>query len=395
MERARCVQVVKVNNNPNRWIQWDGLDRLLPLINWVDGQAVIFSNASSCIIHVGPATPELRLAPLLRLVANPNLRKVWVKPFSSSSHPYCSIQDANEALSVVHDAQGPNSRLEWLSIFPETTEHAPQLRTTLLSKIAPVASHLTHCTLSAWALSITALEVLARAPLMRLEVQGRFATESGDLSLAPTLQLPENAFGLLQSLLVSYVPVEPVCQLVATPRILANIQALRIEVSPLDDLFIDEDEMYNRILTRVIERTPRLLTLCLISSRNEDSEGYLVGAQVIEALIAKRLDVLRLYRFKLEGLGFSRLLPGVAEWENLCHLAIMHQDLTPQDLSCLSILPNLSELSGNISWPLGKSEALPIANGFAKWLDLASQFRFGTKYRAIPNYERVVMRICK
>ncbi|KAG8690913.1 hypothetical protein FRC11_008150 [Ceratobasidium sp. 423] len=395
LDRAKCVKVVKINSNPDRWIKWDGLGLLLPLVGGTSDRQVILPNAVSCIIHVGRATSTFKVAPLVKLMANPNLRKIWVKPFSLSTHPYCPVEDASAALSAVLAAQDNNPRLEWLGLFPETTENAPQLRTTLLGHFSQISRNLTHCTISAWALSLSTLVALSRAPLVRLEVQGRFAAESDDLSFAATLQLPEDAFGTLDALIVSRVPAQTACHLLATPRVLANIRSLRVEVFPVDDWFVDEHEMYAGVLNRAIEQTPHLTTLCLISSRGEDQEGYFIGARSIEALATKRLNILRLYRFTLEGLGFSRLLAGAEEgWGNLRQLAVMHQDLTPPDFVSLSQLPNLESLSGNISWPLGQREAHPPTSGFAHWLDLTSQFRFGQSCRSTSEDKLLISRIC-
>ncbi|KAG8690845.1 hypothetical protein FRC11_008720 [Ceratobasidium sp. 423] len=381
LNRAGLVKRLKVNGSSKNWVRWDSLDRLPPLVTAINRQGVIFPGVTTCIIQAPPGgVQELKVAPLARLVANPRLRRFWVVPNSSATHPPSSVQDALNTLSILKAAQDNESQIDWLGIFPETVEHAPQLRKAFVEHLAPFAQQLTHCTLSAWALSVPALIALSFAPLVRLEVQGRFAADGEDLSLVQTLDLSEHSFSSLQSLIISNVPVQVACQMLAIPRVLLNIGSLRVEVSAVDDLSVDEDEMYAGILTRAIEQTPCLHTLCLISSRKENQPGYPIPAEVIGPLFTKHLDALRLYRFSLEGVGLSRLLPGIVGegWRNLRSLVVMHQNLTPEDLRSLSALPYLEDLAGNVSWPLGARREVAPTQGFYQWLNLTSQFRFGT-----------------
>jgi hypothetical protein len=392
---ATCVTRLRVYNNPHKWVKWTCLERLLLLVEEADdGRFALLPWVTHCTFQVGPHTRQLTLAPIVKLVANPTLQYLWVEPLSPNQHPFCSIEDASQVFETLSTTRLPTSCLEWLSIFPEATRFAPTLRPGLVSLFVPLATHLRYCTISAWMLSQATLLALAQAPLRRLEVQGRFAVDAEDLSMMSVLEMPEGSFAELATLIISNVPLQVAYQLLSTHIILDNVQSLRVEIAVLNDLDNDEDTLYTQLFQR-LTAAPALRNLCLIASREESDHPLSIAPNLLLPLINKNLDVLRLYRFSIaDTSGFSILHAGKRlEWANLTQLAVMHQDLTPEDLVELSHFPCLKELSGNVSIALGTRRRNALGDGFACHLKLSSQFRFPSVYLETTQNVQLVGRI--
>jgi hypothetical protein len=392
---ATCVVRLRVYNNPQKWINWARLDRLLPLVQEAgDGRLGLLPWVTHCTFQVGPQTRRLILAPLVKLVASPTLKHLWVQPSSPNQHAYCTIEDASEVFGALSAAFLPRSRLEWLSIFPETTTSTPGLRPALVDRFVPLTHHLEYCSISAWLLSEATIIALAQAPLRWLEAHGRFAVDSGDLSRIQFQDMPQGAFAQLATLVVNDVPLELAYHLLSTRSIIDHVRSLRIEIAPVDDLDNDEDVLYTNLL-HWVAAAPYLDNFCFIAGRGEAETPYPISPALLLPLLAKNLVALRLYRFSLAGtVGFSLFHdPGNHAWTSLRRIAIMHQDLVPEDFVQLSHLPSLGELSGNVSIPLGRRRDAALAGGFRKQLILSSQFRFSRRYQGTPADAQVLTHI--
>ncbi|KAG8722115.1 hypothetical protein FRC08_006884 [Ceratobasidium sp. 394] len=397
LTRAGWVARLTVNRNPCKWIEWTNLDRLLPLKALArDARIALLPWVTHFSLQIAGSGMELNLAPLIRLVATPVLRVLWVYPCSATVHHWCSIPDALALFSALSDAPRiPEKGLEVLSLFPETTAVSiPDQRPQLVQIFAPLARQLRLCTISEWLVTPAVITALAAAPLERLEIQGRFAVDGANLDGVSQLILPARAFTRLHTLVLSHIALEPVTQLLGTPHILECVEALRVEITPVDFSGPQDDQLYSQVLQRVLG-APALRTACFIAGQRDGESGHGLPPHLVTQLAEKQLDVLRLYHFRIDGVvGFGVFhAQGSAAWNNLTRIAMMHQNLTPEDLTAFSRFPNLSAISANISLVLGAKRQGESAAGFARHLQLSSQFFFGCEYTASNSDFQAIIRI--
>ncbi|KDN36675.1 hypothetical protein RSAG8_10673, partial [Rhizoctonia solani AG-8 WAC10335] len=385
------VQRLRVNSNPNRFVAWQGLDRLLGLPALVNQQAVmpVLTHFS---IEVGQKYRRVELAPFIRLVANRRLQQIWVAPNLSRVYPRSTLADGEGVFNALISAFGNEQPLQWLSMrYPESVENEGERRDKMIQLFLPLSRNLRYFNTTIWFVSLPLLHALSQAPLERLEIQGRAPVPHVDMDMVDQLALPEGAFANLRLLLLQDVPLGFARHLIMVQPLINNIVALRLEIC--DIIEIEEDEEDEEVLyLQLIQRLaafPRLRELTFSSSRPESGLPYPLPITILEPLIQKRLELLRLFRVGIpdsQGFQWLRYPITTGHWENLKVLSIMHQDLKADDMICLAGLPNIIELGGNVSLALATTPQEPFAGGFMQHLRFSSQYRFRARFD--QSYDR-------
>jgi hypothetical protein len=376
-DRAALVRRVQVNEDPRRWIRWGGLRRLLAMLPRAgDNRLCLLPWVTHFWVEVDTER-EVMLGSMARMVANPLLEVFWVTPCSAAAHPWSPIQDSTQVLQAIGTRLDiDNPRLRKISLFPETPTRADELRAPLMTAFQPVAALLASCTISEWFLSSEVLLYLGQGPLERLEVQGRTGAGDADLRGLADIVLPEGSFVQLRTLVLSGISLECASDVLRVEALMANVSALRIEIAAVHDIEVAEGPLYIQLF-QLLGAAPQVRDLCLIAGQAEHEAGYVIAPGMVSTLIANEPDVLRLYRFRLNEPGFLPFHPvGPHAWGNVTRIAMMHQDLTPDDISALCELPSLGDLSGNIALALAPQED-ELTLCFPQPIHLSSQFRLG------------------
>ncbi|KAG8731917.1 hypothetical protein FRC11_001582 [Ceratobasidium sp. 423] len=390
---AELVERLKVNSNPNQFVNWRHLERLLDL-PMGPNRGVIMPGVTHFSIKVARRYRRVEAAPFIRLMANNRLQQIWIAPNRSQIYPRSTLTDAEGVFEALTDAFGDEHPLQWLSFYPESVQDEGPRRDAMIQQFLPLSRSLRFLNMTIWFLSIPLLLTLSQAPLERFEIQGRAPVPYVDMSLLGQIQFPEGAFTNLRLLFLQDVPLGFASQLFLAQPLINNVEILRLELCNIDEVEEDPDVLYLAIFQR-LAAFPNLREFTFTSNRTEFGQPYPLTMDLLRPLLQKRLNVLRLFRVGItESNGFESLRYVERDvWENLTLLCIMHQDITPEDLFCLAQLPNIVELGANIGVPLGARHHGSRTTGFSQFIVFSSQYRFRARYN--PGYDqRIVERIC-
>ena len=383
------VQRLKVNSNPNRFVSWQGLDRLLPLARLAGpGRRVVMPQVTHFSIDVGPKYKKVVLAPYLKLCANRWLEQVWVSPNRSRVYPRSSLTDVGDAFQTLTGAFENQQPLRWLSCYPESLVVDREGRGVLTQHFLPLSRNLTFFNTTIWFVSAPLISALSTTPLERLEIQGSAPVPYFDVDLVNQLPLSDRAFPHLRLLLLQNVPLGFARQLLLFQPLIQNVAILRLEICDVTDLEEDDDILYLAVIQR-LAAFPRLRELTFSSARLESARPYPVSMALLQPVIDKRLEHLRLFRICIsDSIGLQRLrYPTIDNWQNLKTLTIMHQNLIPDDLMYLTGLPNLVELGGNVGREMSTPAWSPFVQGFAHHLTFTSQFRLPSQFQPLQDIQ--------
>ncbi|EUC58929.1 hypothetical protein RSOL_284780, partial [Rhizoctonia solani AG-3 Rhs1AP] len=379
---AGAVQRLKVNSNPDRFVRWTRLDRLLSLAVHA-GRETVLPNVTHFSIEVSRRYKQVELAPFIQLLANPRLQQVWVSPNRSLHYPRSTVVDADNVLSVLISSFGNEQPLQWLSYYPEDMQLNRAMRDSLTQRFASICQNLCYFTTSIWFVSIPLLVALSSVPLVRFEIQGRAPVPHEDLTMIREVDFPDNAFATLRFLLLQDVSLLFARNMLLAEPITANVEFLRIEVCDIDevDMDVEVDVLWAALFQRVAAFT-HLRELTMASPKPESGRTQQIPMTFLQPIIEKQLTVLRLFRFGIsDSQGFTTLCNApAAVWQNLTMLWVMHQNIWPQDLWSLAQLPHLNELGANVTTRLGQPVPEEPTLGFARRLIFTTQFRFNTAF---------------
>ncbi|KAF8675336.1 hypothetical protein RHS04_06711 [Rhizoctonia solani] len=384
---ARHVQSLKMNSNPERFVKWTGLDRLLHLPGLPLGQ-VPFPNVTHFSINVGSQYRQIELAPIIRLVCNPFLRQIWVAPNRSVDYPRSTPEDTEATITTLANTYAPGSGPQSLAFYPEALTLDVQWRNRFERLFLPMLNSVTYLTISVWLFSVGLLDALAETPLVHLEFQSSPPVPHFDTFPIRHLIFPPTGFAYLKTLLLRNVRLKFARDLLICEQLVSKVEALVVELAQINELDTEEEEedVLYLGLFQEISAIPSLQELTFASTREDQFPPYELNLAMLEPTLSKRLRVLRLYRVSLPYSALKTLLSrSLNHWERLEVLCIMDHRVTQDELKYLALLPNLTELSINISHKLSVPGVTVTEAVFPNPLTLISQFKFGKPFRRLES----------
>ncbi|KAG8792619.1 hypothetical protein FRC12_005469 [Ceratobasidium sp. 428] len=385
LKLSAFVHILEVHAQPDHWVDWTYLHRLLPLIeSATDERTVLMPHVKEAWLTVYDWNRR-PFAPFVRLFANPSLHTLVVDRWSNSVYTPLSALDSAEVFRLAGRGINPGNKHNcYISIYPD--DGPDYSREFLAELLPPPFTSLTNLSVSAWMISESAILAFARYPLVRLAIYGRLAARSADLGQLHELDIPEGSFDDLRELVLSNIHFYDIIQLLRTPRLTGAVSSLKLDLALIGALYVEDDEeddVYMTLVDQVIE-AKNLKKLMIVSSRDDTQSPYCLTPLMVEKLRSLHLFHLRLYNFTVgDGVGFDTLRDNAAvAWANMSHLSMLSQDLLPGDLVALSRLPKLWRLAANVSPSLGEEFCDAIGEGFSQRLHLVSRFRFGVEFRS-------------
>ncbi|KAJ1299636.1 hypothetical protein OPQ81_011986 [Rhizoctonia solani] len=269
---AEVILRVKVNSNPERFIRWTCLDRLLELPMQANRE-ILMPNVTHFSIEVSQRHQQVEIAPFIELLANNQLQQIWVSPNRSLDYPRSNLNDAEVMLRALTKHCGSQSSLQWFTYYPETIQDAGSWLEWQIQQFLPLSRNLHIFTTSIWFFS-------EGPPVLHVNI-----------SLVSQIMFSEGAFSNLHMLLLQDVPLMFAHDLLKAQKMIDQVAILRLKICAINELLeeeVNEDIPYTQLLQR-LAAFPKLQELTFISARTDLEAPYPFNMALLEPVLQKQL----------------------------------------------------------------------------------------------------------